>query len=93
MVFQVLLAPSASYQRDQFIDKPDKGITVSAVEANEESVVSTSIDSSSPLDDSMARGLEANLAGTAAKGDGRDRVIGVMFDRTLKEQITSSWFL
>lgn len=90
MLFQVTLAPPASYQRDQFVDLPDKAVTVSAVEANEEGAVPT-IDSS--LDGSMARGLEANLAGTAGKGDDRDRVIGVMFDRTLKEQLTSSWFL
>ncbi|KAG8847829.1 hypothetical protein FRB96_001417 [Tulasnella sp. 330] len=93
VIFQLVLAPSASYQRDQFMDKRDKSITVSAVEVDEGDAVPIDIDSGSPLDDdAMASGLEANLAGTAAKGDSRDLVIGVMFDRTPKEQITSTWF-
>ncbi|KAG9031644.1 hypothetical protein FRB95_002453 [Tulasnella sp. JGI-2019a] len=89
VLFQLTLAPSASYQRDQFADRLDKVLAISAVEEDPEGTASTPVE---PVeDDPMVHGLEANLTGTT-KGDGRDRVIGVMFRRTLREQVTSSWF-
>ncbi|KAG8987757.1 hypothetical protein FRB93_004419 [Tulasnella sp. JGI-2019a] len=89
VLFQLTLAPSASYQRDQFADRLDKVLAISAVEEDSEGTASTPVEPTE--DDPMVHGLEANLTGTT-KGDGRDRVIGVMFRRTLREQVTSSWF-
>ncbi|KAG8901293.1 hypothetical protein FRB99_005408 [Tulasnella sp. 403] len=84
VVFQMTIAPSASYLREDFEERAEGALPGSESEGE------APIPGSSPVEDSMVRGLEANLSG---KNESRDRVIGVMFDRSASEQIGSTWFV
>lgn len=104
VIFQLTLAPSQSYQRDDFFgehaasrhhQEPSSGNSVSGSE--EDGLISPTI-AGSLQDESTARGLEAHLANSSGKAGGmkgeldRDRIVGVMFDRTAGDQIASAWF-
>lgn len=102
VIFQLTLAPSQSYQRDDFGEhaadrhhqEPSSGSSVSGSE--EDGLISPTV-AGSLQDESMARGLETHLASSSGKPDGikggdRDRIVGVMFDRPAGDQIASAWF-
>lgn len=102
MIFQLTLAPSQSYQRDDFDQhaagrhhqEPSSGSSVSGSEEN--GLISPTV-AGSLQDESMVRGLEAHLANPSGKTDeikgaARDRIVGVMFDRPASDQIASAWF-
>lgn len=102
MIFQLTLAPSQSYQRDDFDEhaagrhhqEPSSGSSVSGSEEN--GLISPTV-AGSLQDESMACGLEAHLANSSGKpdeikGGARDRIVGVMFDRPASDQIASAWF-
>ncbi|KAG8984268.1 hypothetical protein FRB90_005433, partial [Tulasnella sp. 427] len=104
VIFQLTLAPSQSYQRDDFdehaANRPhqrDQEQPSSSVSGSEvDGLVSPTV-AGALQDESMARGLEAQLATASGKagdmkGEDRDRIVGVMFDRSASDQIASAWF-
>lgn len=80
VVFQVTVAPSRTYRREDFEQEEDERVPGSET---------TAASPSPGPDDMMARGLEANLTG---KTEVRDRVVGVMDGQSASRQITSTWF-
>ena len=81
LAWQLCAAPANAYQRHDFLEQKSTG------NHSRDSSVATTSDGVSPT-------VVGDLEGEYPKGaeESGDRIIGVMFEKSAREQILSTWF-